>query len=305
MIGFRAAAGFDRRMRLRPVHGLWRAVVVVSFVMVSLGWLAGCAGDHAVSNPTSTSRQTIGPGETTVRVLQMNLCNSGRADCYSGGRAVSMAAALVHDHEPGMVSLNEVCRDDVDVLKQAMSTTFPAAMIASAFKAAQDRLTQAPVRCQNGQEFGDAVLAVVPSRAHGFRSYSGVFPDQDIDDPEERVWVCIQLVAQFSACTAHTASTSRSIALAQCRYMLSSAAPMVSRRDSGSPVILGADLNLAALGSPSPQSCLPHGYQSTDDGALQDVVVSSGIEPRSHSVIDMQGTTDHPGLLVDVLLSPR
>jgi hypothetical protein len=291
-------------MRLRPVDGLWRAVVAVSFILSSVGCLAGCAGDRAASNPTGTSRPTIGPGETTLRVLQMNLCNSGRAECYSGGSAVSMAVALVHDHEPGMVSLNEVCRDDVDVLEQAMSTTFPAATIASAFQAAQDRLARAPVRCQNGQEFGDAVLAVVPSRAHGFRRYSGLFPDQDLNDPEERVWVCIDLVTQLAACTTHTSSTSRSVALAQCRYMLSSAAPTVSR-DSGDPIILGADLNLAASGSPSPQSCLPRGYRSTDDGALQDVVVSSGIEPRSHSVIDMRGTTDHPGLLVEVLLPHR
>lgn len=275
------------------------------FLVFSLGWLAGCAGDRAASNPTSTSRPTIGPGQTTVRVLQMNLCNSGRADCYSGGRAVSMAATLIRQHEPGMVSLNEVCRDDVQVLKQAMSSTFPGAAVASAFKAAEDRPTQAPVRCENGQQFGDGVLAVVPSRAHGVRSHSGVYPDQDLNDPEERVWVCIDLVTQFSACTTHTASTSRSIALAQCQYMLNSAAPTMSRRDGGDPIILGADLNLATHGSPSPQSCLPDGYQRTDDGALQDVVVSSGIEPRSRSVIDMRGTTDHPGLLVEVVLSRR
>ena len=94
------------------------------------------------------------------------------------------------------------------------------------------------------------------------------------------------------------------MALAQCQYMLNSAAPTMSRRDGGDPIILGADLNLAARGSPSPRSCLPHGYRSIDDGALQDVVVSPPIEPRTHSVIDMRGTTDHPGLLVDVVLPP-
>jgi hypothetical protein len=248
------------------------------------------------------SGRTIGPGETTVRVLQMNLCNSGRADCYSGGRAVSMAAALIRHHEPDMVSLNEVCRDDVQALKQAMSVTFPTAAVASAFKAAVDRPTRAPVHCQNGQQFGDGVLAAVPSGAHGFRSYSGIYPNQDVHDPEERVWVCIDLATQFAACTTHTASTSSSIALSQCQYMLNSAAPMMSRRDGDDPIILGADLNLAARGSPSPASCLPRGYQSTDDGALQDVVVSSGIEARSRSVIDMRGTTDYPGLLVEVVL---
>jgi hypothetical protein len=291
-------------MRRRPVRGPRRAFAAASVFLLSVGLLAGCAGDRATSNPTGMTRRTIGPGETTVRVLQMNLCNSGRADCYSGGRAVSMAAALIHDQEPDMVSVNEVCRDDVQVLEQAMSATFPSAAVASAFKSAEDRTTGTPVRCQSGKQFGDGVLAVVPSRAHGFRSYSGIYPDQDVNDPEERVWVCIDLATQFAACTTHTANTSRSIALAQCRYMLTSAAPTMSRRDGGDPIILGADLNLPARGSPSAQSCLPRGYQRTDDGALQDVVVSSGIEARSHSVIDMRGTTDHPGLLVEVVL-PR
>jgi hypothetical protein len=274
---------------------------VAAWLAVSLVWWSGCAADRAASNPTGLRQPTVGPGETAVRVLQMNLCNSGRADCFSGGRAVSTAATLIDQHRPAMVSLNEVCLDDVQVLKQTMSTTFPAAVIASAFKSAQDS-THAPVRCLNGQQFGDAVLAVVPPRARGFRSDSGVYPDQDPNDPEERVWVCIDLATQFSACTTHTASTSRSVALAQCRYLLSSVAPMLGHRDGGDPIVVGADLNLPALGSPSSRSCLPRGYTATDDGALQDVVVSSGVLTRAHSAIDMRGTTDHPGLLVDVVL---
>jgi hypothetical protein len=271
----------------------------------SVGCLAGCSADRAASDPTSVNRPTIGPVQTTVRVLQMNLCNSGRAACYSGGRSVSMAVALIHRDRPDMVTVNEVCRDDVRVLKQAMSATFPSAAVASAFTSAKDRPTQAAVRCQNGQQFGDGVLVVIASPVVGFRRYSGVYPAQDLRDPEERVWVCIDLATRFSACTTHTASTNRTIALHQCQYMLSSAVPRISRRDGGDPVILGADLNLAARGSPGPQSCLPSGYQRTDDDALQDVVVSPGVAVRSHSAIDMHGTTDHPGLLVEVVLSRR
>jgi hypothetical protein len=290
-------------MRIRPVRGRRSAAAVASCLAFSMISCSGCAADRAASNPTSVRRPTIGTGETTVRVLQMNLCNSGRAGCYSGGRAVSTAATLIEQHEPAMVSLNEVCLDDVRVLEQTMSTTFPDAVIASAFKSAQDTRGHAPVRCLNGQQFGDAVLAVVPRRARGFRTYSGVYPDQDLGDKEERVWVCIDLVTQFSACATHTSSTDTTTALAQCRYILNSALPMVSSRDNDHRIILGADLNLRAGGSPSPGSCLPRGYRRADDGALQDVVVSPGIEVRSHVAIDMGGTTDHPGLLVDVVLS--
>jgi hypothetical protein len=37
---------------------------------------------------------------STVVVLQMNLCNSGRASCFTGGRAVDEAAAMVGGPPP-------------------------------------------------------------------------------------------------------------------------------------------------------------------------------------------------------------
>jgi hypothetical protein len=290
-------------MRVRHVRGPRWAAAVACFLAFSGGCLTGCAADRAASDPTASSRPTTRPGETTMRVLQMNLCNSGRAACYSGGRAVSMGVALIHQHRPEMVSVNEVCRDDVRVLKRAMSAAFPAAAVASAFAFAKDRPNQAPVHCQNGQEFGDGVLVVVSSPALEVRSYSGIYPAQDPGDPEERVWACIDLATRFSACTTHTASADTAVALEQCRYLLNSVVPGISSRHDADPVILGADLNLAARGSPSPQSCLRSGYQSADDDALQDVVVSPGIGLGARSVIDMDGTTDHPGLLVEVVLS--
>ena len=98
-------------------------------------------------------------------------------------------------------------------------------------------------------------------------------------------------------------SADTTVALNQCRYLLNSVVPRIGSRDGVGRIILGADLNLAARGSPSPQACLPSGYQRTDDDGRQNVVVSPGVELRSHSIIDMQGTTDHPGLLVDVAIS--
>lgn len=291
-------------MRARPLRSPRWAAAAACFAAVSAGCLAGCDVGGAAREPTDVSRPTLGAPGTTVRVLQMNLCNSGRAGCYSHGRAVTLAAALVHEHQPEMVSLNEVCRGDLRPLEQALSAGFPKAAVATAFAPAKDRQTQAPVRCQNGQEFGDGVLLVVARPEGGARTDSGLYPAQDLQDTEERVWVCIHLAAGLSACTTHTSSTDAAVALKQCRYLLDSVVPMISRRGGVGPIIIGADLNLAARGSPSPQSCVPSGYQRTDDGGLQDVVVGPGLRVRGHWVLDMHGTTDHPGLLVDVDLRP-
>ena len=51
------------------------------------------------------------PGPS-LRVLQLNLCDSGLAGCYTG-RAVRAAAEVVRGERPDVVTLNEVCRDDV------------------------------------------------------------------------------------------------------------------------------------------------------------------------------------------------
>ncbi|HKC26640.1 MAG TPA: endonuclease/exonuclease/phosphatase family protein [Jatrophihabitans sp.] len=295
-------------MRLRSVSGTWQILAAACCVACSVVLIAGCTTSGRASSLASSVVRPTGSSDTGgahVGVLQMNLCDSGIAECYTGGRSVIMAAALIHALRPDVVTLNEVCREDVSVLERAMSATHRRATVASAFKPAADRRTDGPYRCVNGQQFGDGVLALVPSGTPGYRTYGGIYPIQDVTDSEERVWMCIDLATQFAACTTHTASTSTAIALAQCRYFLNSVVPRIRRQNGDAPVILGADLNLPANHSPGPQACLPHGYQRADDGARQDAVTSPAVVVRSRTLIDMRGTTDHPGLLVDTVLPRR
>lgn len=290
-------------MRVRLVRDPWWAAAAACFVAFAVGSAAGCEAGRAASDPAAVSAPASARVDGTVRVLQMNLCNSGRADCYSGGRAISRAAALIHEHRPDLVSLNEICHDDLAVLEKAMSTTLATGSVASAFGRVNDRDTGAPVRCRNGEDFGDGVLVVVPPTVVS-RTFSGANPVQNPRDPEQRVWVCVDVPTRFAGCTTHSTSRDTTTALEQCRQLLGTVIPGLGRPDGLGPLILGADLNLPARGPNGPDACLPGGYQRADDGGLQDVVVGPGPEVRSRSVIDMQGTTDHPGLLVDVAL-PR
>jgi hypothetical protein len=229
----------------------------------------------------------------------MNLCDSGIASCYTG-RSVSMAATVIAAKKPDVVTLNEICQADVVQLKQAMEAAHPGLTVDAAFKATPDRPTGGPFKCSNGQDYGIGVLAAVSASGSKDRTYDGVYPTQDLTDPEERVWLCVHADADFYACTTHTASTSTTIAVDQCRYFLQSAVPAMLHEGGDEPVLLGADLNLLAGHSPGPQSCLSSGYHRVDDGSRQDVIASSGVTVRSRAVIDMHGTTDHPGLLVDL-----
>lgn len=263
--------------------------------------LAGCTVGRAASAPAPSGR--------TVRILQMNLCGSGFAPCYTAGRAVRMAATVIRQRKPDIVSVDEVCRADVAALKIAMSATFGDQQVVAAFEPAMDRRTRGPYLCRNGDQYGIGVLAVIPDRPQTpapptHRSIAGVYPTQDHNDAEERVWVCIDAAGAYAACATHLASTKVTVAYAQCRYFLRSAVPKLRGSGDHAPVILGGDLNLVGRGPLGAQSCLLPGYQRAGDGAVQHVIAGPGTAMLSDTRIGMNRTTDHPGLLVDVGL-PR
>jgi endonuclease/exonuclease/phosphatase (EEP) superfamily protein YafD len=258
--------------------------------------IAELAGATAAGHPT---RPTSGTARSSVRMLQLNLCDSGIAGCYTG-RSVREASELIHAERPDLVTLNEVCRDDVSVLARALSDTGQAGGVAVAFKAAVDRRTGKAFRCRNGQPYGIGIVARFGPSHHRLDRDGAVYPIQDTSDPEERVWLCLHAVTDFYACTTHLASTSAPVALAQCRYLLDTAIPAERTRGGLDPVVLGGDLNVRSGGSPDARSCLPRGYAHADDGALQHIVASAGVTVRSTRLISMHGTTDHPALLVDL-----
>jgi endonuclease/exonuclease/phosphatase family metal-dependent hydrolase len=199
---------------------------------------------------------------------------------------------VIRSTAPDLVTLNEVCRNDVAILQRALAGR-ARADVAAAFQAAADRRTGGAFRCRNGQPYGIGLLALI-SPAHRYARYAGVYPIQDTSDPEERVWLCLDVTEVF-ACTTHLASTKATVALGQCRYLLDTAIPGV-RPDQ--QTVLGGDFNLRSGRLPSVRSCQPSGYVRVDDGGTQDVMASAGLDVRLHQSIDMHGTTDHPGLLV-------
>lgn len=233
-------------------------------------------------------------------MLQANLCDSGIAGCYTG-RAVAEVVAKMRAEQPDIVTLNEICQDDLAVLEKALSGTQPRNVVAAAFEAAVEPRSGDPVHCRNGQQYGIGLLARLTAPDRGYTTYGGRYPTQDPADTEERVWLCVHTIAHFYACTTHLTNTSRAVALSQCRHLMGAAIPAARTSNRNDPVILGADLNLSSGQSPNAQSCMPPGFLRTDDGGTQDIVVSAPLTITATRSLDMNGTTDHPGLFADLV----
>lgn len=264
---------------------LRRSVTIVACLVALAALLTG-------SHPAG------GQAAQLVRVLQLNLCNSGESGCYTG-RSVTQAAAVIRAHVPDLVTLNEVCQDDVDLLGQALADVHRGETVVRAFRAARNGNTGGPYRCvRNGQPYGVGLLARLPAPDRAHTTYSGIYPTQDPDDPEQRAWLCLSASAAFYACTTHLAYTSPTVALAQCDHLLRRVIPTLRARGGYEPTVLGGDLNLSYGGSPDLRSCLPPGYLRVDDGSVQQIVATTDFAVRFHRLIDMAGTTDHPSLLV-------
>ena len=252
--------------------------------MVYSGLVVGCT---VLAIALITALPSHAAEGARVRVLQMNLCNSGLAGCYTG-KSVARAVAVIRAQAPDLVTLNEVCRADVPVLERALAATDSSSATTSAFQPAMNRHTGDAVHCRNGEPYGIALL----SRRSALRTAGGIYPTQNPADPEQRAWLCLKTPG-FAACTTHLDATNAAVARAQCRYLIGTVLPKM-----GAPVVLGGDFNLRA----SMQGCLAAGQRRTDDGGVQNVVVSTPFAITSQQRIDMRATTDHPGLLVTAQL---
>jgi len=267
----------------------WRRLRTSAIAAVCLAFVAAAMTASAAQSAPTTPKP--------LQILQMNLCDSGIARCYTG-RSVAEAAGVIRADGPDVVTLNEVCRDDVDTLEQALDGVSDGVVV-SAFQAADDRRTGGAYHCRNGQPYGIGLLVHVPTAYRGDVTYSGIYPMQDLSDPEERAWLCLDAIDSFYACTTHLANTSPTVALAQCAYLLHTAIPDVRARNAGyEPTVLGGDLNLGLVGPQDVRACVPSGYVRRGDGGVQYVLATIDFSLTSDRSIVMNGTTDHPGLLV-------
>ncbi|MFC6082673.1 endonuclease/exonuclease/phosphatase family protein [Sphaerisporangium aureirubrum] len=222
------------------------------------------------------------------RVLQLNLCHGGvNTACYNGAATLQEARDVINARQPQVVSLNEICRNDLPPLATAMGNGF------GTFAPAR-RPDGTPVRCTNGDEYGNGLIFRSPTAGTVF---SGVYATQD-SGTEKRVYVCVEF-PDLIGCSTHL-STTGNVAMAQCKAAV---AMLRDRALAGKPTVLAGDFNLryAPLFGLNVQDCNASPFFRKGDGSVQHVFTANMGFTRTE-VIGMR-YTDHPALHI-VLTRP-
>ncbi|MEU4579694.1 hypothetical protein [Nonomuraea sp. NPDC023979] len=229
-----------------------------------------------VTTPNARAASAHAPAPYSV--LQMNLCNSGKAPCYSGGRSVLEGVELIEAKLPSLVTLNEVCENDVTFLRDRLSVRGYAY---SVFQPARNGDDSGPATCTNGQPYGIGMIV----RGEGSIGYGGQYAAQ-VANAERRVYWCTDWLHQV-ACITHLTNMSTAVAGQQAHEILSIA--QSNGADVGKKAIVAGDFNLNAM-------IVPPGFTSRGDGGVQKVI-THGWSSGSREIIEMYHT-DHPALFV-------
>jgi hypothetical protein len=240
-----------------------------------------------------------------LTVLQLNLCDSGEASCYSGGRSVPEAARVITAARPDAVTLDEICRHDLTTLSAALRQAFPGDTVTGQFQAVHER-DDSISTCVNGDQYGIGILVHLPSSG-GTSVRGDEYPGQGGNrGGERRVWECLYVTGSHYVCATHLSAFDHQRALGQCRYLMDTAIPDTLTRLGGyHPTVVGGDLNLpdsgtgtgTGTGIPSVADCLPAGWRNAGDGGVQHVLATADHEITATHRLPMT-YTDHPALLV-------
>jgi len=277
-VSSRTAAGPTRRDRWSV-----RALVLVAAAALTL--------------LLTSSAAALPAGERPLELLQMNLCNSGEStSCYSFGHAVTEAVEMIHRYRPQVVTLQEICRDDLYAphgwgkLAQAMADLYGNSIEVD-FTPTRDRLTGAEYHgCVNGQLYGIGVV----HHATVHDVHLGWYTTQSRGG-EVRAWTCSTVLAhRLTVCTTHL-TINRDVAAKQCAELM---ATLTAATWLTPDVIISGDLNLQVEpGQPHDvRRCVPPGFDRHDDGSVQQVFSTGGVHWVEGSHEPLPGT-DHPLLI--------
>lgn len=257
--------------------------------------LAVAASAVAALSPavSSVSSSFADSSESSHQLLQMNLCLSGQAGCYSQATYASIldeATDQISDRDPEAVTLNEVCSADVAELARRTGYEFSFAAV---------DYGGAPLPCIDPEGrglFGIAVLTKDDIRTSQDRAFAVQA------DPEERRWLCATTESATSVCTAHLSTRYSSVERiannSECRELRN----VLARHQEAGITFFGGDVNRQ-------DSCAPHTmWTSRDTTATQSPgvqhIYGTPTAKEWSTSVDEATYTDHDFLLAAAATAP-
>jgi hypothetical protein len=252
---------------------------------------------------TSPAYGSSGRGQTGISAstsfvsLQLNLCNSGYASCYASGDSIPEGGELIYATGPNVVTINEICSDDVAVLQSYLGEAWPSDRTYSVFMPAVDRRSNAAYKCTDGNEYGSAVMGRLASSTSTITAYGGKYTTQDTSN-EQRIFACADASEHF-VCTTHLSSSAESIALAQCHALMDDAIPYFTGGATQGKMVVGGDFNLEydPDDAENMQKCVPSGWTRKGDGDVQHTMYTNDLVFSGSKKYGLS-YTDHDGWLV-------
>ncbi|MGH3939078.1 MAG: endonuclease/exonuclease/phosphatase family protein [Pseudonocardiaceae bacterium] len=211
---------------------------------------------------------------TSYSVLQINICNSGHADCYTG-RATTRAGDLIKARTPSVVTMNEMCAADLEPIREKTGYT--------------GVFTQSGSQtCANGSAYGNALL--FPAGSTITTPYRLTYNSQN-SHTEHRTLTCAQANG-VTACVTHLSNLSAKTDQA------AKMKEVVGDYARQGPTVLGGDWNMKYNGNPNAQDYVPAGMFRKGDGGVQHVMASNGHFGFTETRTMQLDWTDHPALQV-------
>ncbi|MDQ3632362.1 MAG: hypothetical protein M3417_14050 [Actinomycetota bacterium] len=220
-----------------------------------------------------------GAAAAPYSLLQVNLCGSGLAPCFGMGSSnkAGKAAELIRARRPSVVTLNEMCSNDLATIRRA--TGFNGHFIRSGSQ-----------KCKNKQEYGNAVM-FAPGVRVAVVSQTTYLAQQRRGD-EKRTLLCVD-GGGVRVCVTHL--DSGGLQGQQAQQMEST---LANYADAGVRTLLGGDWNLKFGGNPNAQNFVPGGMFRKGDNDVQHVMATQK-HFRFVSTRTMRlNWTDHPGFQV-------
>ncbi len=238
--------------------------------------------ESSYSPESSYTSESSYSSESSYQLLQMNLCLSGQAGCYSSATYRSIldeATGQIVDQDPDAVTLNEAC--SADAAELARRTGYELSFAAVDYGGA-------PLPCIDPRGrglFGIAVLTKDDIRTAQDRAFAVQA------DPEARRWLCATTDEAITVCTAHLSTRNttdeRAANDAECRELQG----VLSRHQAAGATLFGGDLNRQDPCAP-PTMWASRDTSATQAPGVQHIYGSTALDASSTSVAEAT-YTDH------------